>query len=151
MALLLERQGLTRVHPLEGGLAAWMELGFPVQSVQPPVVAVDERADRTPSRAALLGRTLGLVAVVTLAIYVMFKYARRRLFLRRLRIARISPASLKQRLDAGDDVAIIDLRTPLDVAATPYAIPGSRWLAVDAIDAGEAGRLRGRELVLYCA
>jgi 3-mercaptopyruvate sulfurtransferase SseA len=52
VALLLARQGLTRVHPLEGGLAAWMELGFPVQSVEPPVVAVDERADRTPSRAA---------------------------------------------------------------------------------------------------
>ena len=103
------------------------------------------------ARATLLGQTLGLVVVVTLAIYIMLKYARRRLFLRRLRIARISPASLKQRLDAGDDVAIIDLRTPLDVAATPYAIPGSRWLAVDAIDAGEAGRLRGRELVLYCA
>jgi membrane protein DedA with SNARE-associated domain len=91
------------------------------------------------ARVALLGQTLGLVLVVTLAAYIMLKYAR------------ISPASLKQRLDAGDDVAIIDLRTPLDVAATPYAIPGSRWLAVDAIDAGEAGRLRGRELVLYCA
>jgi len=52
VALLLERQGLTRVHPLEGGLAAWMELGFPVQSVQPPVVAVDERAERAPTTAA---------------------------------------------------------------------------------------------------
>ena len=52
MALLLERQGLTRVHPLEGGLAAWMALGFPVLAVEAPIVAVDERADRAPSRAA---------------------------------------------------------------------------------------------------
>ena len=52
MALLLERKGLTRVRPLEGGLAAWMELGFPVQPVDPPVVAVDERAERAPSTAA---------------------------------------------------------------------------------------------------
>jgi membrane protein DedA with SNARE-associated domain len=103
------------------------------------------------ARATRLGQMLGLVIVIALVAYVLLKYARRRLFLRRLRTARISPASLKQRLDAGDDVAVIDLRTPLDVAATPYAIPGSRWLAVDAIDAGEVGRLRGRELVLYCA
>lgn len=52
MALRLEREGLTRVHPLEGGLAAWMALGFPVLSVETPVVAVDERVDRAPSRAA---------------------------------------------------------------------------------------------------
>jgi rhodanese-related sulfurtransferase len=65
-------------------------------------------------------------------------------------MARIAPETLRQRLDAGEDVAIIDLRTPLEVAAMPYAIPGSRWLAFDAIDPAEASRLRGRELVLYC-
>jgi len=103
------------------------------------------------ARATVLGEMLGVVVVVALAAYVLLKYARRRLFLRRLRTARISPETLKQRLDTGEDVTIIDLRTPLDVAATPYAIPGSRWLAVDAIDPAEASRLRGRELVLYCA
>jgi len=102
------------------------------------------------TRAAILGRMVGLVVVVALAAYVLLKYARRRLFLRRLRMARVSPESLKQRLDAGEDIAIIDLRTPLEVAAMPYAIPGSRWLAFDALDPAEAGRLRGRELVLYC-
>jgi membrane protein DedA with SNARE-associated domain len=102
------------------------------------------------TRAAILGRMVGLVVVVALAAYVLLKYARRRLFLRRLRMARIAPGALKQRLDAGEDIAIIDLRTPLEVAAMPYAIPGSRWLAFDAIDPAEAGRLRGRELVLYC-
>ena len=52
MALLLKRQGITRVRPLEGGLAAWMGLGYPVLAVEAPAVAVDERADRAPSRAA---------------------------------------------------------------------------------------------------
>jgi rhodanese-related sulfurtransferase len=58
---------------------------------------------------------------------------------------------LKRRLDAGEDVTIIDLRTPLDVTATPYAIPGSRWLPADAIDEHDAEFLRARDLVLYCA
>ena len=56
--------------------------------------------------------------------YILVKYVRRRLFSENLRMARISPEALKSRLDAGEDVTVIDLRTPLDVAATPYAIPG---------------------------
>ena len=66
-------------------------------------------------------------------------------------MARISPEELKRRLDAGEDVTIIDLRTPLDVTATPYAIPGSRWLVVEDIDQHEAALLQARDLVLYCA
>jgi hypothetical protein len=30
VALQLKRQGITRVHPLKGGLARWMALRFPV-------------------------------------------------------------------------------------------------------------------------
>jgi membrane protein DedA with SNARE-associated domain len=103
------------------------------------------------ARAAALGRMLGFVVVASLAGYILVKYLRRHLFLRRLRMARISPEVLKQRLDAGEDVTIIDLRTPLEVTATPYAIPGSRWLPADAIDEHEAEFLRLRDLVLYCA
>ena len=103
------------------------------------------------ARATALGRMLGLAVVGALAAYVLLKFVRRRLFLRKFRMARISPAALKLRLDAGEDVTIIDLRTALDVAAAPYAIPGSRWLAPEAIDAAEAEALRAREVVLYCA
>ncbi len=103
------------------------------------------------ARATALGRMLGFVVVVALAGYILAKYVRRHLFLRRLRLARISPEMLKQRLDAGEDVTIIDLRSPLEVTATPYAIPGSRWLPADAIDEHDAELLRARDLVLYCA
>jgi len=30
VALQLKRRGITRVHPLQGGLAQWMALGLPV-------------------------------------------------------------------------------------------------------------------------
>jgi len=33
VALQLQRQGITRVHPLEGGLAKWRQLGFPVREL----------------------------------------------------------------------------------------------------------------------
>ena len=103
------------------------------------------------AKASALGRMLGLIIVTAFAGYILVKYGRRRLFLRKLRTAPVSPEALKRRLDAGDDVTIIDLRTALDVAATPYAIPGSRWLAADAIDEHEVELLRSRDVVLYCA
>ena len=103
------------------------------------------------ARATALGHMLGLVIAAALAGYILVKYGRRHLFLRKLWTARVSPEALKRRLDAGEDVAIIDLRTPLDVTATPYAIPGSRWLAADVIDEHEVELLRSRDVVLYCA
>jgi len=36
VALQLRRKGVTRVHPLHGGLAEWMALGFPVVDLALP-------------------------------------------------------------------------------------------------------------------
>jgi membrane protein DedA with SNARE-associated domain len=95
-------------------------------------------------------RVLGVVVVV-IAGYIVAKYVRRQLFLRALRIARVTPEALKSRLDAGEDITIVDLRTRLDVQATPFAIPGSRWMAIDELEQHQWEFLRSRELVLYCA
>jgi membrane protein DedA with SNARE-associated domain/rhodanese-related sulfurtransferase len=103
------------------------------------------------AQAAALGRMLGLVVVVVLAGYILVKYVRRHLFLRKLRAASVSPEALRRRLDAGEDITIIDLRSPLEIRATPYAIPWSRWLAVDAIDEQEAEFLQSRDVVVYGA
>ena len=39
MALRLERRGITRVHPLDGGFPRWMALGFPVSGANPAASA----------------------------------------------------------------------------------------------------------------
>jgi rhodanese-related sulfurtransferase len=36
VALQLARRGITRVHPLEGGVEAWRDRGFPVDPVVTP-------------------------------------------------------------------------------------------------------------------
>jgi membrane protein DedA with SNARE-associated domain len=113
--------------------------------------AFSDALEEVALRVSALGRTTGLVVAGMLIGYVLLKYLRRQLFLRRLRIARISPENLKQKLDAGEDVLILDLRTALDVAATPHAIPSSRWITAEALDEGLAEIPRDRELVLYCS
>jgi hypothetical protein len=53
VALQLKRQGITRVHPLKGGLARWMALSFPVADLRsreptapPPTVILQDQAER---------------------------------------------------------------------------------------------------------
>ena len=33
MALRLKNRGITRVHPLDGGLARWLDLSYPVDEL----------------------------------------------------------------------------------------------------------------------
>ena len=42
MALPLERRGITRVHPLHGGIAKWVALGFPVREAVIPALPTPE-------------------------------------------------------------------------------------------------------------
>ena len=45
MALLLKRQGITRVRPLLGGFDAWRERGYPLEE---KLVQIPEFAETTP-------------------------------------------------------------------------------------------------------
>jgi 3-mercaptopyruvate sulfurtransferase SseA len=44
VALQLKRQGIIRVRPLEGGLARWTALGFPVRELPAPEIPTSETA-----------------------------------------------------------------------------------------------------------
>ncbi|PWU25265.1 MAG: sulfurtransferase [Candidatus Rokuibacteriota bacterium] len=119
----------------------WMALGYVFSDAIAMIAA----------RLVRMERLVGIVIVAAIAIYIAAKYVRRRLFLRALRIARVAPEELKRRLDAGDDITLIDLRTRLEVEATPFAIPGSRWMSLDEIDEHQWEFLRARDLILYCS
>ncbi len=103
--------------------------------------------------ALYLGR-LGDVAIVLLvllfAAYVVRKQQARRQFQRQLMSERITPEELKAKLDAGEPVAIVDLRHPLDFLPYPQVLPGAIRLAPDEIDARHAEIPRDRDVILYC-
>jgi rhodanese-related sulfurtransferase len=95
---------------------------------------------------------MAIVLIVAAVVgYLALKYLRRWLFLRRLRIARIAPEALKAKLEAREDITIIDLRSELDVVAVPFAIPGSRWIAAERLDDRLSEIPRDRDLILYCS
>jgi len=76
---------------------------------------------------------------------------RRALFLRSLRIARIGQEELRRRLESGDPVVIVDLRSELDVAAAPVMLPGALRIAPEELEGRHHEIPRDREIVLYCS
>jgi len=94
-----------------------------------------------------------LVAVLagSLAAYVLWKFIQRQRFLRRLRIARITPKELMDKLTAGETISIVDLRQPIDIEAFPQMIPGALRIAMEEIEDRHREIPRDRDVVLYCS
>jgi membrane protein DedA with SNARE-associated domain len=94
-----------------------------------------------------------LVAVLagSLAAYVLWKFIQRRRFIHRLRIARITPKELMDKLRAGETISIVDLRQPMDIEAFPQMIPGALRIAMEEIEERHAEIPRDRDVVLYCS
>ncbi|HWX38853.1 MAG TPA: DedA family protein/thiosulfate sulfurtransferase GlpE [Candidatus Sulfotelmatobacter sp.] len=107
--------------------------------------------ERVAARAAFLGEWLLVIVLAAFAGYIFWKFYNRQRFLRKLKIARITPEELKEKIDSGEDVLIVDLRHALEFDANPETIPGA--LHVDAAELEEASDVipRDREIVLFCA
>ncbi len=109
-----------------------------------------QQLERVAASALRLGTSLVGVLVGGLAAYIIWKYVQRQRFLRQLRIARISPEELKRKLDAGEDVVIVDLRHSLDFQAKPHTIPGALRLPVEELEQRHHEIPSNRDIVLYC-
>ncbi|HKM67193.1 MAG TPA: VTT domain-containing protein [Candidatus Acidoferrum sp.] len=95
------------------------------------------------------GGMLGLL-VATLACYVAYKFVARQKFLRELRISRISPEELKEKLDAGESLTIVDLRHSVDFEADPETIPGAFRMDARELEQNDGKLPPGSEIILYC-
>jgi hypothetical protein len=100
--------------------------------------------------AEKLGTWTFVLLAVAAAGYVGWKYAARQRFLRKIRVARITPEELKAMLDAGEMVVVVDVRTRLDFEAEPSIIPGALHLTTEELDARHSEIPRERDIILYC-
>ncbi|MBZ5699402.1 MAG: VTT domain-containing protein [Acidobacteriia bacterium] len=107
--------------------------------------------ERIAAQAAYLGEGLLVLLLAAFAGYIGWKLYNRQKFLRGLHIGRITPEELKGKIDAGEDVIILDLRHALDFEAQPETIPGA--LHMDAAELEEAHEVipHNREIVLFCS
>ena len=113
--------------------------------------AFRDALDAAMANIGRAGNGTVVVAAMALGAYIVTKYIRRQLFIRRHRMARISPEELKSRLETGDPpLVVIDTRAALDVGAFPYAIRGALRIPAEDIDRHQQEVPRDREVVLYC-
>ncbi|MGA2466500.1 MAG: rhodanese-like domain-containing protein, partial [Thermodesulfobacteriota bacterium] len=97
-----------------------------------------------------MGPWIGLIVPGGLAAYIAWKYIQRRRFLHRLAIARITPEEVKQRLDAGEALLILDMRDALEFEIEPYTLPGAFQLPIEQLDEKHHEIPRDRDIILYC-
>jgi len=106
--------------------------------------------ERAVQYVASLGSWLLVLVIGGLGGYIGWKYIQRQRFIRSLRIARITPEELKQKIDAGEEVLIVDLRHSTNFEAEPNVIPGAVHLDMEDLDEAQEAIPRDREIILYC-
>ena len=106
--------------------------------------------EQVAARLASLGGWLLVLIVGLLAAYIGYKFVARQRFLRELRIARITVDELKEKIDAGEQITIVDLRHSLDFEAEPEVIPGALHMEAKELEQKNDRLPRGGEVVLYC-
>ena len=89
-------------------------------------------------------------SIAVLAANVGVKYMQRRQFLNDLYKSRITPQELKQMMDAGEKVVILDLRHPLDSVADPRTLPGAVRVLPDEVTRRADTLPKDQEIILYC-
>jgi membrane protein DedA with SNARE-associated domain/rhodanese-related sulfurtransferase len=98
-----------------------------------------------------LGIPVTLVVFSTFVMCVLLKRAQRQRVLRTLRMARIRPDELQERLQHGDTVTVLDVRAPIEVAAAPYAVPGALRITPDELARRSHEIPHYAEVVMYGA
>ena len=101
--------------------------------------------------AMQFGTTAVTILAVSLGAYLVYKYLHRQKLLRELRVARISPAELKQLMDNGHQSVVVDLRDILAHVADPYTIPGALRISPEELEQRHHDIPRDRDVILFCA
>ena len=96
-----------------------------------------------------MGSWLGVVVFSAIALYALYRYARRRDLYRELRLSRIAPWELKERIDLGENLLIFDLRNPIEWEEG--IIPGATLISITELSEKSTEALENCEVILYCS
>jgi rhodanese-related sulfurtransferase len=83
-------------------------------------------------------------------VYIVWKIAQRRKFIRHFMMARILPEELKMKMDSGEEVLILDVRHALEFLSDPQMIPGALPFPLEQLNDQHGQIPRDREVIVYC-
>ena len=99
--------------------------------------------------ASRIGSNLLLLVLAMVAAWIGWKFLQRQRFLRKLAVARITPSELQQRLTAGEELLIVDLRS--GIGTEPALIPGAVRISPEELSHRGQEIPRDREIILFCS
>ena len=109
-----------------------------------------DQLERVLQSIADVGGRAFFVAIAALVIYIAWKAAQRRRFLREITLDRITPEELHARLAAGEDIVVVDLRHTAEFEADQRSLPRAMRIAPETIEEQMRGIPADREVVLFC-
>jgi membrane protein DedA with SNARE-associated domain/rhodanese-related sulfurtransferase len=127
-----------------GGAALWVGVGVGLGYVFRN--AIGDVMDKLTS----LGRYGVMLVVAFFVAWIAFKWFRRYLFVRQLRMDRVSVDELREMMEKNAVQALVDVRSAITQAATGK-IPGARAIDMQNIAKGFEGVPVDGEVVVYCA
>jgi len=111
-----------------------------------------DQLDRVASHLVHVGAFITLAVAVGVGFNVLRKFARWLRFFREFRLARITPQQLNNKLNAGEDILVVDLQGRPGSTAETMGIPGAVRINPRALEQYRDVRISPlREIVLYCA
>jgi membrane protein DedA with SNARE-associated domain len=95
----------------------------------------------------------GALATVAglVALYLGHKFYQRQRLLKQLSMARITVDDLHQKLETGENVIILDLRSSAEVERDPSLIRGARHITMDELKSTQQNFPRDQDIILYCS
>jgi membrane protein DedA with SNARE-associated domain/rhodanese-related sulfurtransferase len=114
--------------------------------------AFSDQLDRVAEHVVRMGTFLSLAVAAGVVFYIIRRFARWYRFVRQFKLARITPEQLRDKLNAGEDVLLIDLQGRPHAATERMAIPGAVCINPRALEQSRDVKiLPSREVILYCA
>jgi len=110
--------------------------------------AFREQLEIVADWAARFGSGVGFFLAVIVASWIAWKYYQRRKFIRTLRVARITPEAVMQKLEAGEELAVVDLRNAVEQRGAK--LPGALLFRFSELDERHTEIPRDRDVILYC-
>jgi membrane protein DedA with SNARE-associated domain/rhodanese-related sulfurtransferase len=96
------------------------------------------------------GSAFTVVAAVAI-LYIAYKYWQRQRLLHELRARRITAAELFQKVEAGENPVILDLRSREELVQNPTMIQGAIHIDFSELEKHRDRLPRDRDIVLYCS
>ena len=99
--------------------------------------------------AIRMGRGLLVLVIALPAAWIAWKYMQRRRFLKKIAVSRITAEELRDRLQSGEDLLVVDVRGHMTGEAE--TIPGALRIGTEELAERHNEIPRDRDIVLFCS